>query len=115
MTEMLTLPGQFAVLERFIPLWAKSTVNERVDARCSLTMPEIREFYDITIERASEMLEYLEQFPLHEMPEDAARLMQLLMSLVQASVAVEIQGQPLPPKTDYPFPVKLVSGVAPYG
>ncbi len=115
MTRTVTLPDQFAELERFVPVWAKPTVNERVDARCSLTMPEIQEFYGAAIERASEMLEYLEQFSLHDMPEDAGRLMQLLMALVQASVAVEIQGQPLPPKTDYPFPVKLVSGVAPYG
>jgi len=49
------------------------------------------------------------------MPEDVGRLMQLLLGLAQSSIAVEIQGQPLPPKTSYPLAVRLVSGVAPYG
>lgn len=109
------LPPQFADLERFVDHWAKPTVNERVDARCRLSMAEITEFYDTLIVRAGDMLDYLDQLPLHDMPEDAARLTQLLLALVQASVAVEIQGQPLPPKTDYPFRVELIGGVAPFG
>lgn len=115
MSDANMLPAQFADLERFVAHWAKPTVDERVDARCRSTMAEITEFYDVLIERASDILDYLDQFPLHEMPEDAARLAQLLLALVQASVAVEIQGQPLPPKTEYPFRVELVGGVAPFG
>jgi len=115
MNQAVILPLQFSDLERFAAHWAKPTVNERVDARCRSTMAEISEFYDAVIVRADDILTYLDAFPLHDMPEDAARLAQLLLALVQASVAVEIQGQPLPPKTDYPFRVELDGGVAPFG
>jgi hypothetical protein len=115
MSSDTMLPSGFADLERFVEHWAKPTVNERVDARCRSSMAEITEFYDALIVRAGDILDYLDQFPLHDMPEDAGRLTQLLLALVQASVAVEIQGQPLPPKTDYPFRVELVGGVAPFG
>ena len=109
------LPAQFADLERFVAFWARSSVDGRVDSRCSSSMDAISEFYDATIPRAAAMVEYLDQFPLYDMPESAGCLMRLLLALAHASIAVEIQGQPLPPQTTYPLGVKLISGVAPFG
>ncbi|VWX50006.1 hypothetical protein [Novosphingobium sp. 9U] len=109
------LPPSFADLEAFVPFWARETVNARIDARCSSEMVETRAFYDAAIERAPAMLDYLEDMPLHSLAPDAANLMKLLLGLAQASIAIEIQGQPLPPKTEYPFRVELISGVAPFG
>lgn len=78
-------------------------------------MSEIQAFYNAAIDRAGDILHYLDQFPLGDMPGDAERLMQLLLGLAQSSIAVEIQGQPLPPKTTYPLAVRLISGVEPFG
>ena len=115
MTTALLLPPAFADLERFVPYWAGATVNERIDARCKSEMPEIREFYDAMIVRAAEILTHLDDRPMHELADDDANLMKLLLALAHAAIAVEIQQQPLPPKTTYPFRVKLVSGVVPFG
>lgn len=115
MTMTRLLPPAFADLERFVPYWACSTVNERIDARCKNTMPDIRAFYDAMIVRAADMLAHLENGAMHELAEDDATLLKLLLALAHAAIAVEIQQQPLPPKTTYPFRVKLVSGVAPFG
>lgn len=115
MTETRHLPAAFADLEPFVPVWAKPTVNERLAARGTSSMEEITAFYDAMIVRADEVLAYLDGFDLYDMPEDAAILMQLLLALVQASVAVEIQRQPLPPRTKFPFHVSLVSGAEPFG
>lgn len=115
MTEARKLPATFAELEPFAPVWAKPTVDERLAARGTSTMEEITAFYDAMIVRADEVLSYLDQFALYDMPEDAACLMQLLLALVQASVAVEIQKQPLPPRTSFPFHVSMVSGAEPFG
>jgi len=109
------LPSGFAALEPFVATWAKPTVNERLDARCRSSMDDIRGFYEATIERAPEMLTYLDDFELDRMPEDAGRLMQLLLALAQVSVAVEIQGQPLPANCRYPLGVSLTRGVTPFG
>lgn len=109
------LPPGFEGLEQFVAMWAKPTVNERVDARWGGSMGEIQEFYDAAIVRAPEILAYLDKLPLYDLPQDAGRLLQLLLGLAQCSIAVEIQGQPLPPKTSYPLAVRLVSGVQPFG
>lgn len=46
---------------------------------------------------------------------DAERLMQLLPGLAQASIAVEVQGQPLPRKATYPIAMQSVAGFEPFG
>lgn len=115
MTTTIQLPEAFADLQPFVAKWAKPTTNERLAARCASSMEEIRTFYDAAIVRAEAALDYLDRLDLHDLSEDAACLMQLLLGLVQASIAVEIQGQPLPPKTTAPLGVSLVSGAAPFG
>jgi hypothetical protein len=115
MIEVRKLPSAFAELEPFVEVWAKPTVNERLAARGTSSMAEITAFYDAMIVRGDDALAYLDGFNLNDMPEDAACLMQLLLGLVQASVAVEIQRQPLPPGTTFPFHVSLISGAEPFG
>jgi len=115
MSKQDQLPAAFAELQRYVPIWAGHTVNDRIAARGHCSMEEITAFYDAAIVRAPEMLTYLEQFDLFDMPPEAGCLTRLLMGLAQASVAVEIQGQPMPPKTTFPLGVSLLSGVAPFG
>ena len=115
MSDARKLPPAFAELEPFVAVWAKPTVNERLAARGTSSMAEITAFYDAMIVRGDDALAYLEPLDLHDLPEDAACLMQLLLALVQASMAVEIQRQPLPPRTRFPFHVSLVAGADPYG
>lgn len=115
MTELRKLPVGFGELEPFVAIWAKPTVDERVAARGVCSMEEIRAFYEAMIGRGDEILNYLGQYGLCEMPEDAAVLLQLLLGLVQASVAVEIQRQPNPSKTTFPLKVSMISGAEPFG
>lgn len=115
MTNNSRLPAQFAELEPYVDMWAKPTANERLAARGLCTMEEITEFYDAMIGRADEVLTYLDQFDLYDLPDDAATLMKLLLGLVQASMSVEIQQQQAPPNTSFPLHVSLVSGAEPFG
>lgn len=115
MTAKLPVPPQFVDLERFVPYWAADTVDGRVDARCRCSMEEIREFYDAMILRAPAVMDYLDGFTLADLPEEGGTMLRLMLGLAHASIAVEIQQQPLPPKTEYPFRVRLVAGVAPFG
>ena len=115
MTGQAELPDAFADLERFVAKWAKPTTDERLAARTASTMDEITAFYDAMIVRADAALAHLEPFDLHALPAREATLLQLLLALVQASMAVEIQRQPLPPKTRHPLGVSLVGGAIPFG
>jgi hypothetical protein len=62
-------------------------------------MQEILAFYDAITPRAEEAMVYLEQFPLHDLPEDATNLLHLLYSMIMVSFPVEAWGQQRVPDT----------------
>lgn len=109
------LPAGFEDLVPFVDYWAGETTEARIHARSTASMATIREFYDAMTERAEAALQYVEQFPLNQMPDDAARLYRLVLALGQAHVAVEIHGQPRAPGTPYPTGIRILRGAAPFG
>jgi hypothetical protein len=87
------LPAQFQELEQWMA-WSLATEQERSAKRQASTMEEIRAFYDAMLARMDAVLPYLDQFPVDALPEDAARLFYLTLSLAEVSLAVEQFGQP---------------------
>ena len=87
------LPEPFHDLEPFSG-WALAKESERTGKRLASTMAEIRAFYDAVLPRLEPIVQYLNQFPLDRMPEDAQRLLYLTLSLVEIASAVELYGQP---------------------
>jgi len=97
-TETL-LPRQFSELEPFAKSWCLASEPERYAKRLASTMDEMQAFYDALFPRAEEAMVYLEKLPLHDLPDDARRLLQLLYSLIMVSFPVEIWRQPYIPDT----------------
>lgn len=93
------LPPAFSDLEPWLADWCLDSEPQRYAKRLSSTMKEIQAFYDAIFPRAEEAIQYLERFPLDDLPEDAHRLLKLLYSLVVMSFAVEIWKQPYIPDT----------------
>ena len=93
------LPPEFADLEPFAKEWCLAGEPERCSKRLASTMDEIQAFYDAFFPRAEAAIVYLEKFPLHDLPDDAHRLLLLLYSLILVSFAVEIWRQPYIPDT----------------
>lgn len=93
------LPAEFADLEPFVADWCLDSEPERYAKRVSSTMDEIQAFYDAIFPRAEAAIQYLEQFPLDALPDDAHRLLKLLYSLILISFPVEIWRQPSIPDT----------------
>jgi hypothetical protein len=93
---MTTLPTDFADLE---PLagWALETEAERYAKRLSSTMDELQAFYDTAFPRLEAAIEYVDQFDINALPEDARHLLWLCYSLVNASFPVEVWRQPRVP------------------
>lgn len=87
------LPEQFQDLEKWTD-WSLETEDERSDRRQASTMADISAFYEAMLERMDEVLPYLEQFSLEELPDDAQRLFYLTLSLAEVAPAVEQFGQP---------------------
>lgn len=93
MSERL-LPELFQDLEPLAPAWALATERERSGKRLSSTMAEIQAFYNTLLPRMDSVIDYLNQFPLENMPADAQRLMYLTLSLAEVAPAVELFKQP---------------------
>jgi len=94
MTTNYSLPDQFRDLNPFVGGWALATESERNKKRLSSTMEEIQGFYDALLSRMDEIIMYLNQYPLDEMPEEAKRLLYLALSFMEISTAVELFGEP---------------------
>jgi hypothetical protein len=93
------LPPEFAQLEPYAPTWCLATEPERWARRLRSTMEEMQAFYDACFPRAEAAIAYLDKFPLHDLPDDARRLMHLLYSLIMVSFPIEIWKQPYIPDT----------------
>ena len=89
---MPVFPAQFSDLEPYSQ-WSLATERERYARRLASTMDEMQALYDRTFPRLEEAMAYLDQFDLHELPEDAARLLWLCYSLVNISFPVEVWRQ----------------------
>jgi hypothetical protein len=89
---MAKLPPEFADLEPFAD-WCLRTEAERYAKRLSSSMDEMQTFYDAAFPRLEEAFTYLNQFDLHELPEDATQLLWLCYSLVNVSFPIEVWRQ----------------------
>jgi hypothetical protein len=90
------LPPDFADLEPFAD-WCLPTEAERYAKRLSSSMDEMQAFYDAAFPRFQQILTYLDDLPLDDLPEDARRLLELSYSLVNVSFPVEVWRQPRVP------------------
>lgn len=88
------LPSQFVELEPFAESWCLATESERYTQRLRSSMVELQAFYDAGFLRIEEALTYCDKFPLEDLPDDAAHLLQLVHSIIMAAMCVEIWHQP---------------------
>ncbi len=90
------LPREFSDLEPFAAAWCLATEPERWSRRLASSMDDMQAFYDAVFGRSADALAYLDAFPLDALPDDATRLLELLLSLAMVSYAVEVWRQPEP-------------------
>ena len=92
----MTFPAEFADLEPFAE-WALEHERDRYAKRLASSMDELQALYDAAFPRLEDAITYLDQFALDALPGDAARLLWLCYSLVNASFPVEVWRQPRVP------------------
>lgn len=90
---MDSLPEPFRDLEPYLG-WSLSTESERIARRVETPMDEILDFHAEMVKRLEEIVGYLNQYPYAEMPEDATRLRDMTLSLVEISNVVEMYPNP---------------------
>ena len=92
MNTQTTLPAQFASLEPFAAYWAAPTLDLRDTRRLESSEEQRLAFYHAVKDIAPAMLEYLDGKSFSAYDEADHRLMDLLLSLIHLSLAVEVEG-----------------------
>lgn len=115
MQTTTSLPPGFEDLEPYAAYWAGETNDIRWHRRSRAAMADIQQFYQAMLPRAEDAFGHLQQFPLDDMPEDAARLFRLLLSLPHAAMAVEFHGQPRAVGSPFPHGMSIGRGPWPQG
>ena len=89
-----SLPTAFRDLEKFVPEWTLATEVERGDKRRASSMELISDFYKAVLPRFEEIMSHLNGVPAEGMPAEERRLMDLGLTFVEMSFAMERFGQP---------------------
>jgi hypothetical protein len=90
---MVALPEPFRDLDPYLS-WSLPTERERIARRGATPMDEIIEFHGVLSQRLEAIIEYLNQYPYSEMPDDAQCLCDMALSLVEVSMLVEMYKNP---------------------
>ena len=88
------LPGEFADLEKYAAAWSLASQAERHARRVNSPMPDLEDFYQTMLPRMDDIAEYLNRFPLDELGTSAQNLLNLSLSFIEVSLAVELFHEP---------------------
>ena len=94
------LPHGFEEFEPFLG-WALPKQTDRAAKKMRSTFEDLKALYDFGMsdDRLVKALRHCDQFPLAELPPDAARLFQITLSMAEVRPQVELYGQ-----VNQPFP-----------
>jgi hypothetical protein len=84
----VSLPEQFKDLEPYTE-WALPTMTARLEKRLASSYESVKAYYDVMLPRIEEILGYLNQFPLNDMPEAEQNLMNMALAFADAISCVE--------------------------
>ncbi len=87
------LPGLFADLEPWLDQWALATEQQRFDKRVSLTMDELRPFYEAMLDRMPTIMDHLAKLPIDGLSSEDDNLLRLALSYVEISRCFEAWNQ----------------------
>jgi len=82
------LPRRFSDLEPFME-WCLPTEARRIAMRLERSDEELRAFYNAMLPRLDDVAQYLNEFPLDRMPDEAERLLDLAKSFMEVAQSVE--------------------------
>lgn len=82
----------FHDLERFIPIWGLSTETARSERRWRSSPGEFRAFYEATLPRLDELLAYLDQFSIGNLPTEAEPFYHLALAFAEVAPHCELYG-----------------------
>lgn len=86
----IVLPEAFQKLQPFVADWALGTPNERQRRRIGSHTQQLRNFYDAIMPQMVDILAFLDQYPLSELPEEHLGLYWMSLSLAEVAPHIEL-------------------------
>jgi len=91
------LPEGFKQLEPFLAEWDLSTERERHTTRLTASIEASQQLYDALLPQIEPIAGYLADFDVHALPPAEQSLLNLALSFMEVSLAVECLKQPTVP------------------
>lgn len=80
----------FSDLEKFIKEWGDVDAHSRLRKRSSAEFSDIKAFYDVIVPHLEEIIEFLNQFPIDDIPEQYQPLAFMALSACEIDDPVNI-------------------------
>ena len=80
----------FNELQPWIDSWGLPSARERLHRRVDSELREMQAFYDAVSPRLEEIIEYLNQFPVDDIPEDDMKLAWMVLGLCEVDDALHV-------------------------
>lgn len=94
----IQLPEEFADLEKYASDWSLATQAERHAQRVNSPMTELDDFYQTMLPRMDAIAEFLNRFSLDDLGTSEQNLLNLSLSFIEVSLAVELFHEPDDPR-----------------
>jgi hypothetical protein len=85
------LPPEFGDLAHWSADWALGHERERMAKLLSVSVEDLRPFYEDLLARMPAIKEYLDQFPLNAMPPEAAALFDLALTFMETAHVIDLR------------------------
>ena len=73
----------FSNLDQYVASWGLPTVEERIVKRTTSTLEEMQKFYDAMVPGLEKIVNFLNQFPVEEIPAEYLPLKYTVLSMLQ--------------------------------
>ncbi len=82
---MSLLPDKFTQLELHVNTWSYPSELERSQQRWRASVPEFQSFYDAMLPVLDDVMDYLDQYEVDAIPEEALALYHLALAFAEAA------------------------------
>ena len=86
---------KFAELEEFVSAWGLSMAHERLIKRSSATMAEIQYFYAAITPRLEEIIDFLNEYPVDDIPPEYLPLSYTALAVCEIDDAMNVWHAPV--------------------
>ena len=84
------LPPEFSALDSYTREWALTNEKDRHDHLVSLSIDQLKLFYEAMLPQMDAITKYLNQFSLDAMPADAKLLFDMAMTFMESAHPIDL-------------------------